>query len=215
MTDQEFDKISVEIPEVRELYDQWKIQKKSIDKTRRKLSRVKDKYRFLKTIVGIGKHGNELELAFKDFFKNIGYNDVRHIGGDNKYEDIDIWGKERLTVIEVKGIKQPMPKQSNCNQVLKYVLERKKTHPDFQVHGITVVNHDNGKLPNNRVENPFDKDRIRHAENGEYGLVSALDLFKDFHRIKRGIITFEDFDKRLHQIGLLEIGSKDKRQTRG
>jgi hypothetical protein len=215
MTDKEFNKMAVEIPEVKELYKQWKIQKKSIDKTRRKLSRVKDKYLFLRTIIGIEKRGNELELAFKEFFKDIGYNDVRHIGGDNKYEDIIIWGENRLTVIEIKGTKQKMPTQADSSQVLKYLLERKNNYPDLQVHGITIVNHDNGKSPNNRAKNPFDKDRIRHAENGEYGLVSALDLFIDFHKIKRGIITFEDFDKRLHQKGLLEIGSKNKRQTRG
>lgn len=208
MTSKEFKNITSVFPDIKNLLNQSDKLNNEKKKVRRKLNSLNNKYDFLNTIIGKDIFSTPLEKALQKFLKEIGYSDVRWLGHNNEYEDLQICTGDRITVIEVKGLATPHPKEHDCHQVNKYVLRRHALHPNKRVFGIFVTNHDNSISDfKKRNPTPFDKLRVKDAELSKYGITTTIQLFNAFIKFKTGQLTFNDFDKKLHSIGLIKFDS--------
>ncbi len=207
MDNKELLDISKNFPEINTLIVKVNSIKKELNKTTRQLNTLKKKYSFLKTLVDIGTNDDKLEESLKQYFKELGYKDVRKVGKKYQKEDLLIWKDNKLIIFEIKGIVRPTPKENYCGQIAKYLNLRRNEHKDKEVFGLFVVNHDNGKHFSIRNKTPFDKDKIKYANAGKYGLTTTLDLFIAFCQIKAGKLKINEFEKRICSWGLIKFGS--------
>jgi hypothetical protein len=208
MTVEEFFKFTADFPDIADLLRQSDRLNKEVKQVRRRLNTKANHYSFLDAIVRHNYYDKPLEKAVQALLKEVGYTDVRWLGHNNKYEDLQIWLGDRITTIEVKGLAGAHPKEHDCSQVIKYMARRQDIHKDKRVMGLFIVNHNNS-VPDftKRSAAPFDKTRIKDAELFKYGLLTTRELFYAFIKLKTGQLTFNDFDTTLHGVGLIKFDS--------
>lgn len=208
MTVEDFFKLTADFPDIADLLRQSERLNKEAKQIRRRLNTKAKHYSFLNTTVGHNSFDKPLERAVQKLLKEVGYTDVRWIGHNNQFEDLQIWRDSRITVIEVKGLSTLHPKENDCSQVGKYILRRQAKHKDKQIFGIFIVNHNNSVADfTKRNAAPFDKTKINDAELAKRGLLTTTELLHGFIKLKTGLITFNDFDTALHGVGLIKFDS--------
>jgi len=192
--------------EVETLVSQKNDLTRKLKRVRRKLSTYKTKYAFLKALVE-AKTSDELESATKDYFKEVGYEKVHWTGKDTEREDVQVWYRKKVYIIECKGHTKGNAKREDIDQ-LSWRSVHCKGLPEFVGHTlkyIMVMNNQSSFPLNKRDNNPLAiaiKTKLLADKNG---LVTTKELVNGFIKLKRKEITFSQFDKKLNQIGLIEF----------
>ena len=192
-----------DLPEFSQLIKEIKSTKKILHSLNKKLSKKLNSHAFLYNL--LEQKSTELEKTATFLFKRIGYINVKHTGLDKKREDIYINHNGRITVIDTNGINKDHPKDGKCHSILKFAAKRKKEIQDAEIHAIFLLNHDiNEPIVAKRNKNIF-VNNIEDAKNMNLGLLTAIELVSGYKKLKKGLITFEQFDKSLHEKGLIKF----------
>ncbi|MDR7865386.1 MAG: hypothetical protein RIN56_01145 [Sporomusaceae bacterium] len=168
---------------------------------------VRRKYAFLSNILSVEGFDDYLVDNVETTLNYIGYENVVNMDTDkerkgNKREDLQIREKDRLSIIEVKGLKS-IPSENDCREVQKYVTRalRSEDRPPI-VHGIFIANHKRILPPLERDNPAFTQPQIEDALGERYTLVSTWELFQATRLLQEGILSFNDIDLALHTPGL-------------
>lgn len=205
MTDNDLNKITAKFSDVKTLIEENRMALKKLNSTRKKLRTKRNHYGFIKDVVGVNSAGDKLVDACIDLFKEIGFDKIENV--DKKYleEDIRLWSKDRLIIIEVTGIDTPNPKYSKAHQISLHIPTRKSQNNNKKVTGLFIVNHDNNKEYKNRNKKPFNNKIIDIAKSHDYTLMTTVDLLNAYKMIKMDKIRPEEFIDKLCSTGLFEI----------
>lgn len=126
---------------------------------------------------------SELVTAVKETLELIGFEDVRDVDRESEgdsllREDLQIWDRKPILLVEVKGI-TGLPKEAYSLQVDKYVMPRAEEWGHFDVRGLTVINHQLGKVALERDhDNVFQESVITNAKGRKFGLLTTWSLFR-------------------------------------
>ena len=94
---------------------------------------------------------------------------------EQKREDLQIRDTSPLLLVEVKGL-TGIPKDADALQVWKYLSPRMKELEQFDINGLSIVNHQRNIPPLERDE-PFRDDILVNAVD-KFGLLTTWDLFR-------------------------------------
>ena len=94
---------------------------------------------------------------------------------EQKREDLQIRDTSPLLLVEVKGL-TGIPKDADALQVWKYLSPRMKELEQFDIKGLSIVNHQRNIPPLERDE-PFRDDILVNARD-KFGLLTTWDLFR-------------------------------------
>lgn len=175
--------------EVKALKIKLKEAKKEVQKSRRRLITLENKYKFLSEIVDINSKNKELIKSVKAYFKEI---KLKHQEVDKQgKEDFGVWHKNKLILVEVTGTKNAVLSQDKTHQISKHINIRQSAFPNLNVSGLFICNHDSETQYNLREQNPFPKDTIEIASHNKYSLITTVSLVSAFLKLKRGEITLD------------------------
>lgn len=201
------------LPSIKKLTDDKRSAEKElknkIKEIEGNINSEKQKYGFLYGILLPDSFDDKLVKNLLTLFSKFGYKDLKCPDDDiegNKQEYIQIKDNNPI-LIEVKGI-SGKPSESNCQQVLKYMIRRQKEENRQDIHGMFIVNHQRNIEPLER-EDPFTQPQIDDSRNSHYSLLSTWTLFKAFLAFERGELTFEDIDYCMRKPGLIEFLPKN------
>lgn len=194
--------------DLQQLIDNHNAIKKKLRANGRRLKTLEIKYSFLNDITSVGGHDTLIETATKRLFKEAGFVDVRHLqNAKPKREDLQIWCKDSLILVECKGTYRQIPDDKELGQVKKYIDHRTNIiKSKLPVFGLTVINHDNRKQASKRNKRPIDKCKEDYAKAGQYGILTTIELVKGFVLLKNSKITFQQFKDTIKQCGLITFG---------
>jgi hypothetical protein len=199
-------KLTSKLPEVKQLLDTLRLHKRTIKKLRTKLNSTRKENQFLIDILDKEQH-DPLEIAVKIFLKKIGYgNTVKHLN-KRKNHDLMFEINNIVTLIEVKGKKLGgNPSDEDCHVISRYMTRYLQDNPDKNVKGIFVLNHHCAEKDiAKRDKNCFSPQQIKDAENDNYGLITTLDLYNAYIKVKNNEMTFYEFDTKIHETGLIKF----------
>jgi predicted lipase len=205
MNCKELKEITSKFTDVSNLLEEQKLLHRKISRVRRKLRTKYNEYKFLQELVGIDIKGEILENALKQYFKKIGFEKVDKVGKKYKEEDIRVEYNNILLLVEVKGAKQPIIDDDRIFQVLKHIPNKQKTHPEKNVYGVFVCNHDNLKSLKERKKDPFDERVKKLIFDSKLCVITTIELIKIFVKIEQGLMTKDDFIRKLCKPGVLII----------
>lgn len=188
------------LPEIKTLIDRKNSLKKESNYITRRLKTLTKKYEFLNQIVGKNIKDNVLERALTDFFRQIGYTNVKKVGINGK-EDIQIIieESETLILVEVTGTKKKTTNDDKTRQVTKHFADNRNKHK--KVRGLFIVNHDFEKIYSERIIHPFSEDQIKYAKDGDYSLVTTFQLLVGFIILKTKQLSLTDFTEKITKNG--------------
>ena len=199
-----------EIPEIKTLLEQRKHITAQLRKVRRRIVTKSKEYAFLVNMVMPNNDDQyALEKALKEYFIAIGYekNKVKWLGKHSDREDLQLHGGHRITMIEAKNVSKDNIKQSDITQP-HFRIELLKNNPEFkgkELHGLIIANCENAIPIMKRKKIPLDKNKVEYLANAGYGFVTTQELVLIFLSFKAGDISLEEFDRQLHQIGVIEF----------
>lgn len=184
---------------------------KKLRSIERRLDTFDAKYNFILDVIGVDSSGNQLVEGVKKLFKAAGFKKVVHFKSPRikpQREDLQLWSDKELFIIEVKGIKNINPANSDLMQVLPYLAAQKIRMPDKDIYGLSIINHDNKNHVLNRPLTFKDEIKEQDAKNLKFGFISTKDLVRGFWFLKTGQIDFEKFINSLKKYGLITYDSK-------
>lgn len=177
-----------------------------VKKIRRRLRTKKTQYAFLKTIIETND-ANTQELAMRAYFLSIGYKKVIHIGRGFEREDLQIWYGKKVYIIECKNFKTSNAGRKDIGQLdwrkhhIKDLLEFK----GYTLKYIMVLNNQYDFPPDKRDSNPLSEAVKTKLIADKNGLVTTMELYRAFIKMKSKKLTFTQFNKKLNQVGLIEF----------
>ncbi|WP_437724283.1 hypothetical protein [Sorangium sp. So ce861] len=140
------------------------------------------RYRFMYELLrGTGK---ELVAAVKEALETIGFSVVDVDAEKTRLKkttlDEDLWIQEPnspLVLVEVKGLNKRVPDAESL-QAWKYVAPRMRELKRVDIQALAIINHERGVPPLSRDnDNVFRQEIVDNAEEHEFGLMTAWDLF--------------------------------------
>ena len=156
--------------------------KRELEELDKQISEERDRLGFLHGI--ITKTGTDLVESVKSCLEFIGFEQVidvdKQIREQNtkapKQEDLQVHDKSPILLIEIKGI-SGLPHESDTIQVVKYVPRRMKEWSRFDVHGVSIINHQRN-VPALERDNPniFTEQQVEDAENHDLTILTTWDL---------------------------------------
>ncbi len=209
MTDKGFVNIINTVSQFNETQSLLKVKVDLVRKTKRikrRLRTLKKKYLFLKTIIETND-STTLELAIKDYFKAVGYENVVHTGNNTEREDIQVWHENTVYIIECRNKETKTASKDDIGQ-LNFRKSLIENLPEFKGHTlkyIMVLNNQWKYPPEKRNKNPLNiviEKSLKHYKNS---LVTTMELYDAFIKFKQNKITFSHFDKKLNQVGLIKF----------
>jgi hypothetical protein len=205
MNDNELNKITSKFNDVKSLIEEQHIVLKKLNKLRKRLKTKKTHYEFIKTIIDIDSAGDDLVNACVILFKDLGFDEVENV--DRKYseEDIRLFHKDRLIIMEVTGDANANPKQAKVHQISQHIPIRQKQHQDKELFGLFIINHDNKKHYKKRSKNPFNEKLIEIAKSHNYTLMTTADLLNAYKMIKMEKLKPEELIEKLCSTGLFKL----------
>jgi len=209
MTDKGFVDTINTVSQCNETQSLLKVKVDLVRKTKqinRRLRTLKKKYLFLKTIIETND-STALELAIKDYFKAVGYQNVVHTGNDTEREDVQVWHENTVYIIECKNKTKGNANREDVGQ-LNYRRGLIKDLPEFNGYTlkyILVINNQNEFAPTKRHENPLSKEIEKSLNCDKNSTVTTMELYDAFIKFKQNKITFSHFDKKLNQVGLIKF----------
>lgn len=178
--------IILKIDDVKSLLDTRRLIKNQLDKNRRKLRTKLTEYSFIDEFISVNVTSSSLEKNIKKYFNEIGFENVQHLTYENKEtkeEDIRLFYKDILIIIEVSASTGCDAPNSKLGQVLRRLPKRKLQFPTYKVFGSVIINHDVKNKYSSRCENPFKKMKDDAIASG-VSLISIKDLVNIFIDIK-------------------------------
>lgn len=130
--------------------------------------------------------GQPLVNAVKRALNTIGFSTVVDVddqiagGKENgpKREDLRVLDRSPTLLVEIKGI-NGLPKDSGALQVFKYLAPRMREWGRTDVRGLAIVNHQRHVPGLDRDNaNVFRGDILTNAEEQDFGLLTAWDLYR-------------------------------------
>jgi hypothetical protein len=131
-----------------------------------------------------------------------------------KEEDIKILEKEKILIIEVKGINGTST-DSDCSQISKVRYRKMKELKRTDVNALYIVNHQRFLPPTSRQNPPFNDIQINDAVNDDRGLLTTWELYKAYGFIQKEILTKSDIQEQIFQIGLIRFLPSTKYKSLG
>lgn len=165
---------------------------------------INKKYQFLRDM--LIESGQPLVNAVCEYLKWLGFSNVTSIDGseDILREDIQVDDRDKLYIIEVKGIGGTST-DAECSQVAKHRRKREKENRDKDIIPIYIVNHQRYIRPSLRQHPPFSANQIDYAENDERGLLTTWQMYMQYKLIEEGIFTKEETRETFCKVGLLTL----------
>jgi hypothetical protein len=157
--------------------------KRELEELDKKIVEERDKLGFLHGI--ITKTGTDLVESVKSCLESIGFKQITDVDKQileqdtkaPKQEDLQVHDKSPTLLIEIKGI-SGLPHESDTIQVVKYVPRRMKEWNRFDVHGVSIINHQRNVPALERDnQNIFTKQQVEDAENHDLTILTTWDLF--------------------------------------
>ena len=202
---------STRIPEINKILKDYRALKIKLRKQKRKLETLEKRFDFLNDLIGVESRGEKLVNAVKKILIEIGYKSVIktvRIKGKSEIEDLQIIRKNRITLIEVKGLSSKEQSANDSHKIDQYVKLKSAESLDkkIKIVGIYIVNHDN-KLKDyrQRHKRPFNNNREIIATKSKHGLISTVDLLEAFLIFKEKKLNFRKFDFNFHKAGLIKF----------
>jgi hypothetical protein len=146
--------------------------------------------------------GDSLVDNLAEVLRFIGFSDVCVMDQDRqpKEEDIQIWEDDQLVLVETKGL-SGCPSESDCQQILKYIVRRQRELDRTDVEGVFIVNHQR-HVPGLERDPAFTPQQISDAIHNEYALTTTWDLFQAITKV---MLEYTDIQTALvSQIGLVK-----------
>ena len=157
--------------------------------------------------------GSQLVDDLAQTLRFLGFHDVRVVDADRRAreEDIQIWDRERPFLIEVKGI-SGCPTEADCQQVLKYIMRRRREYGRADIGGVFAVNHQR-HVPGLERDPAFTQPQIDDAKHNGYALTTTWDLFRAIIATMKGLLEFTDVQTALvSQIGQVDYIPRNWRE---
>lgn len=203
------------MPSVKDIIKERDLYKKEVDKRLLefdlKLEKEKQKYAFLFNILSSEAYDSFLVNNLIQFFKEVGIPKAKNADDGkekNLEEDIQIEFDNNIVVVEVKGL-AGLPTESDCNQVLKYILRQQKKLNRTDILGLFIVNHQRNLPPFQRSENPFTQTEIDDAINSSYSLTTTWELYKAYKLYSSSQLNSNDIFSSITKPGLVEFFPKN------
>ena len=157
--------------------------KRELEELDKKILGERDKLVFLHGI--ITKTDTDLVESVKACLEFIGFKQVidvdkqilEHDTKAPKQEDLQVHDKSPTLLIEIKGI-SGLPHESDTIQVVKYVPRRMKEWNRFDVHGVSIINHQRNVPALERDnQNIFTGQQVEDAKHHDITILTTWDLF--------------------------------------
>ena len=157
--------------------------KRELEELDKKILGDRDKLGFLHGI--ITKTDTDLVESVKSCLEFIGFKQITDVDKQireqdtkaAKQEDLQVHDKSPTLLIEIKGI-SGLPHESDTIQVVKYVPRRMKEWSRFDVHGVSIINHQRNVPALERDNlNIFTGQQVEDAENHDITILTTWDLF--------------------------------------
>ncbi|OEU47713.1 MAG: hypothetical protein BA871_00505 [Desulfuromonadales bacterium C00003096] len=157
--------------------------KRELEELDKKILGERDKLVFLHGI--ITKTDTDLVESVKACLEFIGFKQVIDVDKQileqdtkaPKQEDLQVHDKSPTLLIEIKGI-SGLPHESDTIQVVKYVPRRMKEWNRFDVHGVSIINHQRNVPALERDnQNIFTGQQVEDAKHHDITILTTWDLF--------------------------------------
>lgn len=182
------------IPELKKVSNEYRDLKRKLNKKRNKINSFYSKYSFIEEIVKPTIDDFVLEESVRRLFEDIGYFTKRPHTKRNF--DVIAYINNRTIGIEVKNSKNVG--ENEMFQGLKYA--GRQINIGKIMHPLMIWN-------NSKTNQEFDTYRIQDAENHCYSILTTKELLKGYFKFKEQKITFELFNKLLHQKGVIRFSN--------
>jgi hypothetical protein len=173
-----------ELPQIAELRSEiLEIEGEAEQKTRELREQIearRSEFGFLSDL--LTEDADKLVAAVKRTLELLDFQDVKDVDeevedGKPRREDLQIWDRDPVLIIEVKGI-GGMPREADAMQVAKYIAPRMKEWKR-SAQGLTIINHQlKVEGLKRQKEHVFSADVVTSAEALEIGLLTTWDLFR-------------------------------------
>lgn len=194
-----------------DIEEEYKRHEKSISSLKEEYEKIHHKDENIKLRNMLKETGDELVLSVKWFLEFLGFTDIvdpdKDVdvdAGDIFEEDLNFEYDGIKFLLEVKGIGGTST-DSQCAQISKIALRRKKLHPSKTHKAIYIVNHRRYKAPKERELIPFNDNQIIDAEIANRGMTFTYELFNIYHMIQAGIISKSAVREAFKQEGLIDF----------
>lgn len=176
-----------------------------IKENKKRRAKIKEEFKFMYDL--LTESGEKLVSAVEAYFKWAGFQNVvnsdeRKLG--NLEEDIQIVDRNRLLVVEVKGIGGTST-DNHCSQVNKIKNRRAEEKENIDVYGLYIVNHQRYMHPHERNNPPFSEEQIKDAKRDRRGLITTCDLYNACFMANDGILLKDEIRESLFEYGLIEL----------
>lgn len=128
--------------------------------------------------------GDELVQAVIRTLKRLGFQKVIDVdveakreGNRDKREDIQVYDRSPVLIIEVKGV-QGRPDDNESTQAVKHAMMRMREWNRTDVQPLTIINHQRHLPPRERDEKAFRDEIVENAKQMSLGLMTTWDLFR-------------------------------------
>jgi len=155
--------------------------------------------------------GDDLVSSVKWFLEYIGFENiinpddsVNEEAGELFEEDLNFEYDGLHFILEVKGI-GGTSNDSQCSQISKIELRRRKQYSDRKYKPVYIVNHQRFKEPKKRQIMPFTKEQIENAEMTYRGMTFTYELFTVYHMIEKGVLKKNDVREAFKQDGVINF----------
>ncbi len=197
-----------QMPEIKDLYEDRQRLEEQHTKRLKELDEQIEQRR--ESVAHLDKictaSGDELVENLAEVLRGIGYEDVEVCDekGEDKEEDIQLKEERELTLVETKGLLGG-PKDSDCQQILRYVKRRQSVMRRIDIGGIFIVNHQRNLEPSTREPVPFRKQQIKDARRDGTGLATTWDVRRAMLMLRERKLTAGDLQWSLRQVGLIQF----------
>lgn len=199
-----------DLDDVKESIKKVKKAKRELKRARTKLNSLVCRHWELFEVLFIPT-GEEINAYVQKALRKCGYKKVIKIKSIKNREDLQILQGNRKTIIEVKGKERGLISMPDLTTVNRYLVKERaadeKKGKQLSYHGLFVLNHESAmKDVVKRAKTvAFDAERIETAIDHGFGILTIMELFNGYKKLKNGIITFDEFDRILHQPGLVKF----------
>jgi hypothetical protein len=198
--------ITSKFSEISVLMEQLKAIKTQERRAKRRLKTKIKEFEFLSEIVGLNmKHKKLTEPLFR-YFKHLGVNVHRAPNNDKDgVEDLRLFYADKLILIEATSIKNDRADNAKLTQVNNHVPARQQEFSNLKVFGVSIINHQDNKLFNERVlKQNYQDSTVKILKSHNLTSVTTLTLLINFIMIKSGKRTVDELINNLISTGIYE-----------
>jgi hypothetical protein len=184
------------IPDIQKSLKNYQILKRKLNKEKRRLKLLYDKYAFLPKIISTDVDDFKLEDFILKLFNDLNYNTKKP--KSKRDFDLIITLNQRTIGVEVKN--GNLPNENEMFQARKYAIRHKRKSNKI-MHPLIIWN-------NVKTNQEFDSFRIEDAEGNKYGILTTKELIKGYLKVKQGFLKLYLFDYLINKPGLIKFSSR-------